>query len=62
MVLPLLGYDLLPLLAAHLFRHLDPCRLGIIDLGSHEGLRLRLLDDLDPHISGGFRLGWLLRR
>ena len=47
-VLPLLGYDLLPLLAAHLFSHLDPLRLGIVDLGGQEGFRLRLLDDLDP--------------
>ena len=61
-VLPLLGYKLLPLAAAHLLSHLNPTRLGVVDLGGHEGLCLRVLDDLHPECTGGSHLGWLLRR
>jgi len=46
-VLSLLGYYLLPLLATHLLSHLDPPRLGVVDLGGHEDLRLGLLSSLD---------------
>ena len=45
-VLPLFGYKLLPLSAAHLLSHLDPPCLWVVDLGGQEGLCLRLLDDL----------------
>ena len=61
-ILSPLGYELLPLAAAHLLSHLDPLRLGVVDLGGHEGLCLRFLDDLDPKYTGGSHLGWLLRR
>ena len=61
-VLSLLGYELLPLAAAHLLSHLDPPRLGVVDPGGHEGLRLRLLDGSDRKYTSGSHLGWLLRR
>ena len=62
MVLSPLGYKLLPLLAAHLLCHLDPPRLGIVDLSGHEGLCLRLLDGSDRKYTSGSHLGWLSRR
>ena len=46
MVLSLLK-KLLTLLITQLLRHLNPPRLGVVDLGGQEGLSLRLLDDLD---------------
>ena len=58
----LLGYDLLPLALSHLLSHLDPLRLGVIDLRGHEGFRLGFLDDLDSQLSCGSHLGWLLSR
>ena len=61
-VLSLLGYELLPLAAAHLLSHLDPPRLGVVTLGGHEGLCLRLLYDLYSKCTGGSHLGWLLRK
>ena len=61
-VLSLLGHNLLPLAAAHLLGHLDPPRLGVVDLGGHEGLCLRLLGGSDRKYTGGSQLGWLLRR
>ena len=46
-VLSPLGYELLPLAAAHLLSHMDPSHLWIVDPGGHEGLCLRLLDGSD---------------
>jgi hypothetical protein len=61
-VLSPLGYNLLPLTAAHLLCHLDPSRLWIVDPGGHEGLCLRLLDGSDRKYTSGSHLGWLLHR
>ena len=57
-----LGYELLPLTTAHLLSNLNPLRLGVVDLGGHEGLCLRLLDGSDRKYTSGSHLGWLLRR
>ena len=61
-ILPLLGYNLLPLAAAHLVSHLDPPRQGVVILGGQESLCLRLLDGSDRKYTSGSHLGWLLRR
>ena len=45
-VLPLLGYDVLPLALAHLLSHLYPLCFWIVHFGGHEGLRLGFFDDL----------------
>ena len=47
MGLSLLGEDLPPLALAHLFDHLDPSRLRVVDLSGHEDLRLGLLSGKD---------------
>ena len=61
-ILSALEYELLPLTTAHLLSHLNPLRLGVVDLGGHEGLCLRLLDGSDRKYTGGSHLGWLSRR
>ena len=48
MGLSLLGDDLPSLALAYLISNLDPPRLGVVDLGGQEGLRLGVLDNLDP--------------
>ena len=58
----LLGYELLPLALAHLLSHLYPLCLRIVNLCGHEGLSLRLLDNLDSQLTGGSYFDWLLRR
>ena len=57
-----LGEDLPPPASAHLLNHLDPLRLGVVDLGGEEGSSLRLFDDLDPENPSCPHLGWLLHR
>ena len=61
-ILPLLGYELLPLTPAHLLSHLNPLRLRVVDLCGHEDLCLRLLDGSDRKYTSGSHLGWLSRR
>ena len=60
-VLPLLGYDVLPLALAHLLSHLYSLCFWVVHLGGHEGFRLGLLDDLDSQLSSSslFLLDWL---
>ena len=57
-----LGEDLPPPASAHLLNHLEPLRLGVVDLGGEEGSSLRLFDDLDPENPSCPHLGWLLHR
>ena len=51
-VLPLLGYDFLPLGLPQLLSHLDSPCLRVVHLGGHKDLRLELFDTLDSEVAG----------